>query len=90
MSEQPVSEQYLECPGMPLAVYREVAAHLEQLPGVEVELIPRSSQMFDYDQSQIGRMAVRYPEALTASDRQRLEEILDYYGRRFGQWVALI
>lgn len=82
-----MSEQYLECPGMPLAVYREVAAHLEQVPGVDVVLVPRSAPVFDYTQSQISRMEIRHPTDLDRRDQHRLQEILEYYSDRFGQWV---
>jgi len=38
-------------PGLPLAVYREVAAHLQQVEGVETGLLPQTAQRFDYTQS---------------------------------------
>jgi len=33
-------------PGLPLAVYREVAAHLQQVEGVETGLLPQTAQRF--------------------------------------------
>ena len=36
----------IQCPGLPLAVYREAAAHLRQVEGVETGLIPQQSQRF--------------------------------------------
>jgi hypothetical protein len=38
----------IQCPGLPLAVYREVAVHLRQVEGVHTGLIPQQSQRFDY------------------------------------------
>jgi hypothetical protein len=69
---------------LPLAVYREVAAHLRQVVGVEVELLPQTSVDFNYADSQVGGMTICFTPD---SDRQRLQQILDYYGDRFGQWT---
>jgi hypothetical protein len=33
---------------LPLAVYREITAHLQQVSGVEVQLMSQSSPHFDY------------------------------------------
>ncbi|MDY7014081.1 MAG: hypothetical protein SVX43_10890 [Cyanobacteriota bacterium] len=77
-----MQQEQISCPGLPLAVYREVAAHLRQIAGVEVRLIPQSSPHFDYGQSQIETLWVSYPQ--DSSDR--LEAILDYYAQRHGSW----
>jgi hypothetical protein len=69
---------------LPLAVYREVAAHLRQVTGVEADLLPQTSPDFNYADSQVGGMTIRFAPD---SDRQRLQQILDYYGDRFGQWT---
>jgi hypothetical protein len=74
------------CPHLPLAVYREVAAHLQQVTGVEVSLLPQRSQKFDYYQSQIGGLQVCYTADATAVSQQRVEQILAYYGDRYGAW----
>lgn len=71
---------------LPLAVYREVAAHLRQVLGVEVVLEVQRSPKFDYFQSQVGAMLVSYPEDLSAGDRQKIEAILSFYGDRYGAW----
>lgn len=79
--------QYLvRCAGLPLAVYREVAAHLSQVDGVETELVSQSSQQFNYDQSQIGSLWIQCSEAVSAAGRSRVEQILAYYGDRYGAW----
>ncbi|NEP43554.1 MAG: hypothetical protein F6K35_31740 [Okeania sp. SIO2H7] len=77
----------LSCPGLPLAVYREVAAHLRQVSGLKVGLLaPEGSLEFDYDRSQVRGLWMEYAEEAEESDRQRAEEILAYYGDRFGPW----
>ncbi|NJL01493.1 MAG: hypothetical protein HC838_15895 [Spirulinaceae cyanobacterium RM2_2_10] len=70
------------CPRLPLAVYREVAAHLRQVAGVEVELLTQTSSQFDYLASQIEALQLSYPTAV----RDRLNAILDYYAQRHGAW----
>lgn len=68
-------------PGLPLAIYREVAAHLRQVVGVDVELLPQTSRQFDYHQSQIGGLSIAYPKNLSDRDRQQIEAILNYYAQ---------
>ena len=89
----PITQQdrQLTCPQLPLGVYREVAAHLRQVEGVEASLIMRSldgdpTAEFDYYQSQVAALQINYPENMTQSDRERVLAILDYYGKRYGSW----
>lgn len=71
---------------MPLAVYREVAAHLRQVSGVEVELLPQTAPQFDYRLSQVGGLRI-YGDGLAEPEHQaRVLEILNYYRSRFGDW----
>lgn len=78
------------CPKLPLAVYREVAAHLRQVDKVEAGLISRpltsSPEKFDYTQSQIEALWIEYPENLDRQSKQRIDSILDYYARRYSPW----
>lgn len=78
------------CRGLPLAVYREVAAHLRQLGKVQAGLFsPSPGEPFDYTNSQVGGLWLEYAEdAEDAEDgiRQKAEQILAYYGDRFGPW----
>lgn len=74
------------CRGLPLAVYREVAAHLQQVQGVEVNIIPQTSQQFDYNQSQVGGLSIRYTDASDVVSRERVNQILAYYQNRYGAW----
>ncbi len=80
----------LVCPQLPLAVYREVAAHLRQVDNVEAGLISRpitsSPEKFDYSQSQIEALWIEHPENLDSQSKQRIESILDYYAQRYRPW----
>ncbi len=81
----PCSESQQICfPQMSLAVYRELAAHLRQVEGVEVELLPQSSQVFDYQQSQVGGLRLLLPPSSTSSER--VQQILAYYSQRHGAY----
>lgn len=82
----PQLSQPICCAHLPLAVYREVAAHLQQVIGVRVELLPQRSQEFDYAQSQIGGLQVHYSPESGPEVQQRVEQILSYYGDRYGAW----
>jgi hypothetical protein len=74
------TKEKIEFPRLPLAVYREIAAHLSQLEGVEVELIPQSSPHFDYTESQIAGFWVNY----APDNAQQVEQILAFYRDRYG------
>lgn len=78
-----VGQYKIICPTLPLAIYREIAAHLRQVPGVAADLLPQTSQQFDYNQSQIGFLSVKCDEA-TPQERQRLNQILAFYQNRYG------
>ncbi|MGB3236914.1 MAG: hypothetical protein WBB29_01375 [Geitlerinemataceae cyanobacterium] len=81
--------QHLSCPGLPLAVYREVAAHLQQVDGVAVELVEQSSQEFDYTQSQVEALWIQYPANASVKVCQQVDRILTYYGDRYGAWLVV-
>lgn len=81
--------QHLCCPGLPLAVYREVAAHLRQVDGVETALTEQSSEQFDYAQSQVGELSIQYPPHASEKLRERVDRILAYYGDRYGAWEVV-
>ena len=69
-----------------LATYREIAAHLEQLPGIQITLYPQSAKIFDYLQSQIGSLQIDLP---TPDLKPQVDRILAYYGKRYGEWQTL-
>ncbi|MGI2906293.1 hypothetical protein [Tolypothrix sp. VBCCA 56010] len=78
------TKEKIEFPGLPLAVYQEIAAHLRQVEGVEVSLIPQSSPQFDYNQSQIADLEISWMPNSNAESRQRVKEILAYYQNCYG------
>ncbi|MEH2324556.1 MAG: hypothetical protein V7K32_13465 [Nostoc sp.] len=77
------TKEKIEFAGLPLAVYREIAAHLHQVEGVEVDLIPQLSQEFDYNQSQIGGLSISCTANSGSESRQRVHQILAYYQNRY-------
>ncbi|MEH2249157.1 hypothetical protein [Nostoc sp.] len=77
------TKEKIEFAGLPLAVYREIAAHLRQVEGVEVDLIPQSSQQFDYNQSQIGGLSISWTANSGSESRQQVNQILAYYRNRY-------
>ena len=86
--------QQLTCPQLPLAVYREVAAHLRQVEGVDTNLIMRSlehdpSEQFDYYQSQVAALKIIYSDDFAAANEQRVTEILNYYAKRYSPWSVV-
>lgn len=83
-------KQHLESPGLPLAVYREIAAHLRQVTGVDAGLTPQPSPHFDYNQSQVGSLWIQHPWDLDPACQQQVDQILAYYGDRFGPWIKKV
>jgi hypothetical protein len=73
-------------PALPLAVYREIAAHLEQITGVRVTLQPRRFDRFDYCQSQIESLVIHYTAEFEDNDSALVTAILDYYAARHGSY----
>jgi len=65
---------------LPLAVYRELAAHLESIQGVKTCLITQDSDKFDYLQSQLKGIYLEYPHDLDLGEQEKIPEILAYYG----------
>lgn len=82
-------EYRLRSPRLPLAVYREVAAHLRQIDGVTTGLLPQTSKTFDYLQSQVGGVWIRYSSDAAGRCEPQIETILTYYGDRYGNWETL-
>ncbi len=78
-----LTSEKIEFAGLPLAVYREIAAHLRQVEGVEVNLEPQLSQQFDYNQSQIGGLRI-VTSNISPIGHQQVEQILAYYRNRYG------
>ncbi|MGD1714486.1 hypothetical protein [Dapis sp. BLCC M172] len=86
-AKQKQQRYQLSCQGLPLAVYREVAAHLRQVGKVQVGLFsPPSSELFDYNKSQVGGLWLEYAEDAEDAIRQKVDQILAYYEEIFGHW----
>lgn len=68
---------------LPLAVYREIAAHLCQVEEVKTKLLPASGTEFNYNDSQVESLQIQLPAANKQS-REQVEEILAYYQNIFG------
>ncbi|MDX2244651.1 MAG: hypothetical protein NW224_28590 [Leptolyngbyaceae cyanobacterium bins.302] len=77
------------CANLPLTVYREVAAHLQLVDGVQVELVPQQSPEFSYAQSQIDSLQIYYADDASSVITERVHQILAYYADRYGQWETI-
>ena len=85
------NQRQLTCSQLPLAVYREIAAHIRQVENADASLILRStksdrSESFDYYQSQVAALQITYAEDAIDRARQQVEEILEYYAKRYSPW----
>ena len=68
---------------IPLAVYRELAAHLRQVDGVCVEFIqPQIDRPFNYTDSQLDGIEIIGVDRLSTVDRSRINTIVRYYTLR--------
>lgn len=67
-------------PDIALAMYRELASHLEQITDVSVELFWNESTEFSYLGSQIGGLWLSYPSNLPNHDQILIKNILNHYG----------
>lgn len=89
------NQQQLTCPQLPLAVYREVAAHLRQVKGVNASLVMRPiehdpTEEFDYYQSQVTALHIDFVEDISESTNQKVAAILDYYAQRYNPWIIKV
>lgn len=66
-------------PEITLAMYRELASHLEQIDGVQVELMWQGDREFSYLGSQIGGLYFTYP-ASCQNQQDLIKKILNNYG----------
>jgi len=82
------TRDHLRYESMPLAIYRELVAHLRQVDVVEAGLLPPEPAPFDYRTSQIGGLWLRHGENATQADRDRVRQILDYYTQQFGRYAT--
>jgi hypothetical protein len=85
------TKKQLTCHQLPLAVYREVAAHLRQVVGVDTSLIMRSldhdpQEKFDYYQSQVAAIEISYVADIPETNMFMVSKILDYYAQLYASW----
>lgn len=78
------TKEKIEFAGLPLAVYQEIVAHLRQVEGVKADLIPQSSQIFDYNQSQVSGLWISFASNSSSETQQRVQQILAFYQNRYG------
>ncbi len=81
-------DQRYHYPYLPLAVYREVAAHLRQVAGLRVELLPQTDLRFDYSLSQLGGLHLHWDEQTYPQAATQAKAILNYYRQRYPEWMA--
>ena len=71
-------------PDIALAMYRELASHIEQVEDVTTELFWQESTDFSYLGSQIGGMWMSYPHSLPDKSQVLIKNILNHYGN----WIS--
>ncbi|MGB3615876.1 MAG: hypothetical protein WBA10_18925 [Elainellaceae cyanobacterium] len=79
----------LQCSGLPLAVYREICAHLRQCLSINAELLAQSAATFRYSDSQAGGLRISGAPDIDQAIWQQVEAILQYYGTRYGAWELI-
>ncbi len=67
-------------PDIALAMYRELASHIEQIENVNAELFWQESTEFNYLGSQIGGMWLTYPQSIPEQSQFLIKNILNHYG----------
>ena len=85
-----VSSRVIVYPDLPLAIYREIAAHLQQVQGVRVSLTPQTSLTFNYQDSQVEALEIEYTDDFEPSYQAQVETILDYYAQRHGPYRQVL
>jgi len=67
-------------PDIALAMYRELASHIEQIDNVNAELFWQESTEFSYLGSQIGGLWLSYPQTIQSQSHALIQNILNHYG----------
>jgi len=62
---------------LPLAIYSEIVAHLEQIPHLNVDLVIQDAEDFDYYRSQIKGISIS--GKLKHDEFLLMQSILEYY-----------
>jgi hypothetical protein len=74
-------------PEIPLAMYRELAAHLEQINNVHVDLLASESTEFSYLGSQVGGLRLGTATQCTPETQELIQEILAHYGKYISETI---
>ncbi len=74
---------------MPLSVYREVAAHLQQIEGITVAFLEPIDRVFSYTESQLGGLEITGADRLVTRDQIQLDRLLSYYTDRYPRWEII-
>jgi hypothetical protein len=82
-----LKRQALTSPRLPLAIYREIVAHLRQVKGVNSGLISQNSPEFDYLQSQVGGLWIEYETDIQPEEEAKVNQILAYYAQKYNPWL---
>jgi hypothetical protein len=77
-----LTQQKVTYGNLTLAVYREIAAHLSQIEGIKIVILPQEAEVFDYNQSQVGGLLLEYSPDLDPASLALLQQILSYYGKK--------
>ncbi|WP_434685055.1 hypothetical protein [Pseudanabaena minima] len=73
-------------PDIALAMYRELASHLEQIDdNINAELFWQESTEFSYLGSQIGGLWLTYPQSIPEQFQVLIKKILNHYGVWFSE-----
>ncbi len=79
-----VSEKQVSYSNLPLAIYLEIAAHLEQVSGITVQIIPENKSNFAYHHSQARGIIIKSIGQLNQDNEKLIESILGYYASLYG------
>lgn len=80
-----LKQEQITYPDLPLAIYREIASHLQQVNGTQTHLITQDSSTFSYTQSQVKALVVQYSSTV----REQIDMILNFYASRYGAYQRL-
>lgn len=75
-------------PPLSLAMYKELATHLNQVTSVTTNLYGQDAEEFDYNHSQISAISISYGQKLEKTE-DLVKKILDHYGKWYEQEAKL-
>ena len=84
-----LERQQLASPQLPLAIYREIVAHLRQVEGVDAQLLPQKATDFDYLQSQVGGLWIESDLDSNPQAQTQIDSILAYYAQKYAPWQSV-